>query len=216
MSKVYILILMLPIAYLIAIALDYIVDFLLTHKKADFAEWQLVYTPPFCPRKVLVPLVYLCLVAGYLVPHTLRGQILSCLLLVQLLVVVLVDYRYKFIFDEQNLLLAVLGLWRIQHVDYGLTGAALACVGSFVVMFLLAFVSRGSLGGGDVKLMTAASLWLGPLDILHALFYGVMLGGIGALVMLVCRLKRSKEFVAYGPYLCLGIVYAWYLSAGKW
>lgn len=80
----------------------------------------------------------------------------------------------------------------------GLAGAAIL----FLVYFILALISPGSLGMGDVKLAAPLGLYLGYLG-WPQLFYGGALGfvagGIASLVaVLKNRGKRPAE-VAYGP-----------------
>ena len=216
MSTAVILLILLPIAYGLTLALEVVIDKLLSSKSEDFAEWGLVYDPPICPRKLFMSMVYFCLAAGALYPASFKGQLLSCFLLVNLLVVCLIDYKYQFIFDEQNLLLAIIGLWRIFDVPYGWLGAGMATAGAFLVMLVLAIVSRGAIGGGDVKLMAALGLWFGPLDIIHTFVYGSIAGGVGGIILLLLRKKSRKDYFAFGPYLCLGAVYVWYLVATAW
>ena len=53
--------------------------------------------------------------------------------------------------------------------------AALCAAGVFIVGALL--FSRGLIGGGDVKLLAAATLWAGPGATLPLLFWTGLLGG---------------------------------------
>lgn len=216
MSKLYILPILIPIAYCVTLLLEKICDKLLSSKASDLAEWDMVYEPPLCSRNLLWAGVWCCLAAGCYFPHTLKGQVLSCLLLVQLLVVSLIDYKYQFIFDEQNGLLFLLGWAKLWDYPTFWKEPVCACVGAFVVMFVLAVIMRGAMGGGDVKLMAALGVWLGVWGIGQTLFYGTIAGGVAALVLLVVRRKGRKDYFAYGPYLCLGAVYAWYLQSYRW
>lgn len=216
MLRLYILFALLPIAYVVALLLEYLCDRLLLKKQKELAEWDCVYDKPLCSRFLLWMLAYACLGAGYLLPATLKGQLLSTLLLLQLLVVCLIDYKFQFIFDEQNLVLLLTGLLRIQDYPTFWKEPIVACVGAFFVMFLLAVISRGAMGGGDIKLMSALGLWLGVWGIMNAFFYGVLAGGIGALILLLLRKKGAKDYFAFGPYLCLGAIYAWYMQCASW
>lgn len=216
MPKIHLILILIPIAYCITLVLEYLCHKLLSSKTADFEEWELVYEPPLCPRWFMCLGVWLCLAAGCWFPHTLKGQVLSCILLVQLFVVCLIDYKYQFIFDEQNGLLFLIGLARLWDYPSFWKEPAAACVGAFVVMYILAILSRGAMGGGDVKLMAALGVWLGMFGIVQAFTYGVLAGGVGALVLLLFRKKGRKDYFAFGPYLCLGAVYAWYLQSARW
>lgn len=216
MNKLFVIPALLPIAYGLAILLEIIVDKLLSSKETDFKEWELVYNRPFCNKGWLVAGIWLCLGVGCYFPASLKGQILSCILLIQLLITCIIDYKYQFIFDEQNALLLLTGLARLWDYPSFWKEPALACVGAFVVMFVLAIISRGAMGGGDVKLMAALGVWLGLLGIGQTFFYGIIAGGVGALGMLLFSQKGRKDFFAFGPYLCIGAIYAWFLQCNKW
>jgi len=60
--------------------------------------------------------------------------------------------------------------------------AALCAAGVFVVGALL--FSRGMIGGGDVKLLAAATLWAGPTATLSLLVWTGVLGGLLCLFLL--------------------------------
>jgi prepilin peptidase CpaA len=60
--------------------------------------------------------------------------------------------------------------------------AALCAAAVFIVGALL--FSRGLIGGGDVKLLAAATLWAGPGATLPLLFLTGLLGGVLCLLLL--------------------------------
>jgi leader peptidase (prepilin peptidase)/N-methyltransferase len=68
----------------------------------------------------------------------------------------------------------------------------------------VAVISRGKMGAGDVKLAGLIGLMAGYPDVLAALALGIVLGGAGALVLLVARRAGRKSYIAYAPYLALG------------
>ena len=72
------------------------------------------------------------------------------------------------------------------------------------IFFLIALVSRGKMGAGDVKLAGVIGLMVGFPVVLTALFIGVLLGGAAAIIMLITRRAGRKSYIAYAPYLCLG------------
>lgn len=74
-----------------------------------------------------------------------------------------------------------------------------------LVLFLLAgLVSRGKMGAGDIKLAAVIGLMTGFPAVLTALLIGILLGGVGALVLLLTRRAGLKSYIAYAPYLALG------------
>lgn len=74
-------------------------------------------------------------------------------------------------------------------------------------LFLLVyFVSRGGLGGGDVKLMAAAGLYLGFQDVLQVMLYGSILAALtGGGLILMKKIDR-KDAIPLVPFLYAGIL----------
>jgi leader peptidase (prepilin peptidase)/N-methyltransferase len=72
------------------------------------------------------------------------------------------------------------------------------------LLLLLAILSRGGMGGGDVKFAAALGFWLGWPGILLGLFLGFVLGGLISLLLLVTRLRGRKDFIPFGPFIAIG------------
>jgi prepilin peptidase CpaA len=93
-----------------------------------------------------------------------------------------------------TLVLALCTLWPLQLASapdislLGSAGAALCAAAVFAAGALL--FSRGLMGGGDVKLLTAATLWAGPDGTPTLLVGTAVLGGLLTLALLfplACR-----------------------------
>jgi prepilin peptidase CpaA len=101
-----------------------------------------------------------------------------------MLVAAIEDFR-RFIIPNA-LTLALCVLWPFYLVGtFSLLGtlAALGCAALVFVVGALCF-SRGYLGGGDVKLLTAATLWAGPGQTPALLAITGLFGGLLALFLL--------------------------------
>lgn len=70
-----------------------------------------------------------------------------------------------------------------------------------------------ALGAGDVLLVLAIGLVVGYPAVIYALAYGVLLGGLGAVVALIAGRAGPRGTLAYGPFLVLGALYA--LAGGR-
>ena len=79
--------------------------------------------------------------------------------------------------------------------------------GGFLALFLLALLSRGGLGGGDVKLMAAMGFWLGFPAVFYALFLGALLGSIAGTILIILGRKQRKDYIPFGPFLVMGFLW---------
>jgi len=74
-------------------------------------------------------------------------------------------------------------------------------------LFLLVYViSRKGLGGGDVKFMAAAGLFLGFSETVPAILYGTVLAAITGLVLILLKKINRKDTMPLVPFLFVGII----------
>ena len=91
----------------------------------------------------------------------------------------------------------------------GLLGAVVLGGGLLVLTTLYELIRRKeAFGGGDIKLMAAAGLFLGWQNTLLAMFFGIVFGGIYGIYLLAAKKAGKKDHFAFGPFLCAGIVIA--------
>lgn len=92
--------------------------------------------------------------------------------------------------------------------DPGRLVVSFACTVLLFVVFLLLWVlSRGGIGGGDVRLAIVMGMylgWLGASYVLVAVIVASVCAGIVALLLLVSRRATRTTRLAFGPYLALG------------
>lgn len=87
-------------------------------------------------------------------------------------------------------------------------GAAERLIGAAAVsvpLLLMAIAIPGAFGGGDIKLMAAAGLFLGWRQVIVALLIAVLTGGFYGIYLLAAKKKERKDHFAFGPFLCAGI-----------
>ncbi len=102
-------------------------------------------------------------------------------------------------------------------------GIAQAAIGGgigFVVFFLIAIVSRGGMGFGDVKLAALIGLATGYLVVV-ALLMAMIGGGLVAVILLGSGIKKRKEAMPFGPFLAAAAIvtllwgsqiFSWYMG----
>ena len=95
-----------------------------------------------------------------------------------LLSVALIDAETQLIPDRLNLALAVCGVLGTLLSPAGWLPHLIGAFCVSVPMLLLCLVIDGAFGGGDIKLMAAAGLFLGWQNTLLAMFLGILGGGL--------------------------------------
>jgi leader peptidase (prepilin peptidase)/N-methyltransferase len=129
----------------------------------------------------------------------------AVVLLAALIAITGIDLQHQLIPDAITLpgilvgLLLNLATGRISWVESVI--GILVGGGLFVAIIL---VSRGGMGGGDLKLGAMLGAFLGWKALLFALFVAIVLGGVVGTVLLVTGLRGRKDPVPFGPFLAAG------------
>lgn len=119
------------------------------------------------------------------------------------------DWEQQVIFDVTLIPFALLGFFNILLQNLSLNHYLGAAIVGGLIFLLLAIITRGGIGGGDIKLIAALGLWLGPYGLLTVATIGFMLGGVAALLLLVSGRKKRTDVFAYGPFFTLtALVYS--------
>ena len=78
------------------------------------------------------------------------------------------------------------------------------------ILYLVAVLSRGGMGGGDIKLTAMVGALLGWRGALLTIFLGTLTGSVIALFLLASGKKGRKDPMPFGPFLALGAILALY------
>ena len=124
-----------------------------------------------------------------------------------LLFMTVTDFEQQVILNEMVFIFALMGLCYTLHLHLSLQDHLLATLGGGLLFLFLAFISKGSIGGGDIKLIATLGLWLGIKQLILVIMYGTISGGIGAVVLLLLKQTERKQYIAYGPYFALSAVF---------
>ncbi|HEV2360048.1 MAG TPA: prepilin peptidase [bacterium] len=137
-----------------------------------------------------------------------------------LLVVFFTDLEHQIIPNAVTYPGTVVGI--ILSAASGALGpSVVAAVAAGAVFLLLSLVSRGGIGGGDIKLAAMIGAFLGTPAVVVALFLAVALGAAAGLVLLALRLRNRKDMIPFGPAMAAGAMIAvfgsnaivqWYVS----
>ena len=117
--------------------------------------------------------------------------------------ITITDFEQYVIFDSMLLPLAALGLCYTVHQQLSLTEHLTAGLGAGLLFLLLTILTKGAIGGGDIKLIAALGIWLGIRPLLSVIMFGFLAGGAAALFLLITKQKKRQDYFAYGPYFAL-------------
>ncbi|MGA2670126.1 MAG: prepilin peptidase [Dehalococcoidia bacterium] len=111
--------------------------------------------------------------------------------------------------------------WLTQVIKPGIASAALGGGIGFAIFLVIAIVSRGGMGWGDVKLAALIGLATGFPRVFIAIIMGAILGGIVAVALMIAKKKNRRETIPFGPFLALAAmvtllwgsnILSWYLG----
>lgn len=125
-----------------------------------------------------------------------------------LMTITWIDIDHMIIPDRLNVIFAVFSLIvfvTTQHITLA------SMIWGFILggglLYLIALIPN-AMGGGDIKLMAAAGLFLGLKATIVAFYIAFILGGIVGLYLLFAKKKGKRDAIPFGPYLCVGIYVA--------
>ena len=134
---------------------------------------------------------------------------IQILIVIILLIIAVLDWKTMEIPDELNgaaAVLAGISLWAMPEVPMPDRIIGAVCVS--VPMYLLCILISDAFGGGDIKLVFTMGFFLGWKKVLVGMFLAIMIGGMQAFCLLICKKVKAGEnaHMAFGPALCVGMI----------
>ena len=123
-----------------------------------------------------------------------------------LIVVFLIDLRYKIIPDS----LVIFGLLyttiiSIMFIDINIMNRLYGFLFGFGLFLLIALVTN-AMGGGDIKLMGFLGLNFGLKGIIFITVSSFVIGAVVSVGLLISKLATRKDFIPFGPFIALAAV----------
>jgi leader peptidase (prepilin peptidase)/N-methyltransferase len=108
--------------------------------------------------------------------------------------------------------------WFTESIGMRIAYSALGGAIGFGILFLIAIVSRGGMGWGDVKLAALIGLATGFPLVFLAIIMGAILGGIVAVALVIAKKRKRREAIPFGPFLALAamITLLWGTNIMSW
>lgn len=170
----------------------------------------------YCGARISLryPLVELITAATFLLTYlqwSISWQGLAGIILTVLLIpAAFIDIDHGIIPDRLSITGIIIGLL-LSPFTTGFTSSLSGALLFGGIFFLAALISRGGLGGGDIKLAAAIGAFTGWQGALLAFILSSLLGGIWGFILLLSKKANRKTAIKFGPFLALGgwVAYTW-------
>ena len=135
--------------------------------------------------------------------------LITALLLSVLIVIAFIDAEHMIIPDSLNAAVLLLAAAYIAVAgSEALTAHIIGLFAASAPLLLAAILTKGGMGGGDVKFMAAAGFFTGYRLILFSLLAGSVIGAIISLIMIAVKKAGLKSMLPFGPFLAFGVALA--------
>ncbi|WP_423799220.1 prepilin peptidase [Neobacillus sp. SAB-20_R2A] len=140
------------------------------------------------------------------------GELVVALTLISLFMIIIVsDIHYMIIPDK--ILIWFAGIFLLERIFFPLNpwwDSLLGAVTGFTLLLVIAIVSKGGMGFGDVKLYAVLGFVLGFKLVLLSFFlstlYGAVIGGLA----LLFRIVNKRQPIPFGPFIAAGTLTAYF------
>ena len=120
-----------------------------------------------------------------------------------LVIITAIDIKHQIIPDVITIPGIILGL-AVGTYTIGFFDSILGLFTGGGLFYLLAVISNGGMGGGDIKYIAAAGALLGWQKVLLIIFIGAFSGSIVGLFQIGIQKKSRKTLIPFGPFLSVG------------
>ncbi len=169
-----------------------------------------------CKSRISIKYPIVELITGLLFVFTvyhfgLSFEALQYLIIIGFLIpVFIIDLEHSIIPDGLNIGILVVSIFSVliqiytgdkvwsDLINHGL---GLLLGGGFFL--LIAMVTNGAMGGGDIKIMGALGFLFGVKNTLLLMFLSFVIGGVLSLILIGLKIKTRKDYIPFGPFICI-------------
>ncbi|MFE8703443.1 prepilin peptidase [Cytobacillus sp. FJAT-54145] len=142
------------------------------------------------------------------------GELIVAWTLISLFVIITVsDLTYMLIPDK--ILLMFTGLFLFERLLFPLTPWWDSIVGgivAFLVLLVIGVISKGGMGGGDIKLFGLIGFVVGLKTVVLAFFLSTLLGALFGVFGLMFKFIKRGQPIPFGPFIAVGTLIAYFFG----
>ncbi|MFF2531494.1 prepilin peptidase [Brevibacillus sp. NPDC058079] len=129
--------------------------------------------------------------------------LLLCLASSILVSIFFVDLKHYIIPNEYNLALFALAIFFVANTSQYWTVFVKGGFFFALTFLVIFFVTKGSIGMGDVKMSLAIGLMMGIGYLMNYLIVTFLLGALVSVILLILKKNTIKGKIAFGPYMVI-------------
>jgi len=130
-----------------------------------------------------------------------------------LIVLTMIDFDHQILPDKLTLGGLVIGLiFSFFRSDITVIYSLIGVLAAGGLLFLIAYLSKGGMGGGDIKMMAMVGSFTGPIIAVSSIFLGAVIALIAHLPGIVFGKTGMKTKLPFGPFLALASLIFWFWS----
>jgi leader peptidase (prepilin peptidase)/N-methyltransferase len=182
-----------------AIDLFPIVGYLINRGKCKYCGVKISIQYPMV--ELLTGILFLLLFHKFFITM----EFLKYIVLVSLLIIItFVDIERQEIPDELILFGLVAGLlFNIYNIKTDMVPGIIGFILGGGVFLIIAMVTNGAMGGGDIKLMAVLGLFFGWKLIIMIALISFVIGAVVSLILIAAKVKSRKDFIPFGPFISI-------------
>jgi leader peptidase (prepilin peptidase) / N-methyltransferase len=140
------------------------------------------------------------------------GELVVALTLISMFMIIIVsDINYMLIPDK--ILIWFAGIFLLERIFWPLSpwwDSLLGAVTGFTLLLVIAIVSKGGMGFGDVKLYALLGFVLGFKLVLLSFFFATLFGAVIGGFALLFKIVKRRQPIPFGPFIAAGTLTAYY------
>ncbi|WP_396654900.1 prepilin peptidase [Mesobacillus jeotgali] len=141
-------------------------------------------------------------------------ELVIALTLISLFMIITVsDLAYMIIPDKVLIVFAIIfAALRIYQPLTPWWDSLIGATAGFVLLLLIAFASKGGMGGGDIKLFALIGFAVGFKTMLLAFFFSTFFGAFFGIIGLITGMVKRKQAIPFGPFIAIGTLVAYFFG----
>ncbi|MEH7442339.1 prepilin peptidase [Bacillus sp. JJ1122] len=143
------------------------------------------------------------------------AELLIALTLVSLFIIITVsDVAYMLIPDK--VLLVFAGIFAVERFFSPLSpwwDSIAGAAAGFFLLLMIALISKGGMGGGDVKLFALIGFVVGSKTMLLSFFFATFYGAFFGIIAMLLGFVKKKQAIPFGPFIAIGTLTAYFFGS---